>query len=270
MVVSDPLATVLQELTSARKIVKRSRNRQIRNREDRDILSATAFAWFQSHHKRIPAAADQDLLEQADAAYRTILDATAKNSAKSTYLEAMDSAREALIGLRTTVVSMTGTAIVETAPDFTPLVGDATMRGILERRWDECQVCLGAVSRRWRELGRYRDDGRTARGFIRLQSEQHDEQVCLIQSQSDATRFQNEEADRSARLDAGAVHRCRPRTEVDYEVWKGRCRSTSGLPQLHPPGEGAQSRNRAHIPRQCDALGVTKNLARQVLASTQQ
>ena len=56
----------------------------------------------------------------------------------------MDSAREALIGLRTTVASMTGTAIVETAPDFTPLVGDATMRGILERRWDECQRCLGA------------------------------------------------------------------------------------------------------------------------------
>jgi hypothetical protein len=142
--VSDPLATVLQELTSARKIVARSRNRQIRNREDRDILSATAFAWFQSHRKRIPASADQVLLEQANAAYRTILDATAKNSAKSTYLQAMDSAREAVIGLRTSIASMTGTPIVETAPDFTPLVGDATMRGILERRWDECQRCLGA------------------------------------------------------------------------------------------------------------------------------
>lgn len=144
MVASDPLGTVLQELTSARKIVARSTNRQIRNREDRDILSATAFAWFQSHRNRIPATADQALLEDANAAYRTILDATAKNSAKSTYLEAIDSARQAVIGLRSSIATATGTPLVETAPDFSPLVGDATMRGILERRWDECQKCLGA------------------------------------------------------------------------------------------------------------------------------
>jgi hypothetical protein len=94
MVASDPLASVLQELRSARKIVTRNTNRQIRNREDRDILSATAFAWFHSHRKRIPATADTNLVEQANAAYRTILDATAKNSAQSTYLQAIDSARE--------------------------------------------------------------------------------------------------------------------------------------------------------------------------------
>ena len=144
MVASDPLATVLQELTSARRIVARSVNRQIRNREDRDILSATAFAWFQSHRKHIPPSADQNLVEKANAAYRTILDATAKNSAQSTYLQAMDSAREAVIGLRSGIVSTTGTPLVETPPNFSPLVGDATMRDILGRRWDECQKCLGA------------------------------------------------------------------------------------------------------------------------------
>jgi hypothetical protein len=143
-VASDPLASVLQELTSARKIVSGSTNRQIRNREDRDILSATAFAWFQSHRTRIPATADANLVEQANAAYRTILDATAKNSAQSTYLQAIDSAREAVIGLRSSVASATSGPLVETAPDFSPLVGDATMRTILERRWDECQKCLGA------------------------------------------------------------------------------------------------------------------------------
>jgi hypothetical protein len=143
-VATDPLASVLQELTSARKIVVRSTNRQIRNREDRDILSATAFAWFQSHRKRVPATADSNLLEQANAAYRTILDATAKNSAQGTYLQAIDSAREAVIGLRSSVASATFGPLVETAPDFSPLVGDATMRAILERRWDECQKCLGA------------------------------------------------------------------------------------------------------------------------------
>jgi hypothetical protein len=143
-VATDPLASVLQELTSARKIVAKSTNRQIRNREDRDILSATAFAWFQSHRKRIPATADPDLLEKANAAYRAILDATAKNSAQATYLEAMASAREAVIGLRSSIASTPGGPLVETAPDFSPLVGDATMRNILERRWDECQKCLGA------------------------------------------------------------------------------------------------------------------------------
>jgi hypothetical protein len=139
----DPLAAALQELEVARKLVARSSNRQTRNREHRDFLSATSFAWFESHRKHI-STTDIGLLDKANAAYRVILDATAKNSAQSTYLEAMADAKNALIGLRSRLAVHGPTKPAsDLAPDFSPLVGDATMHGILQRRWDECQKCLG-------------------------------------------------------------------------------------------------------------------------------
>lgn len=143
---ADPLATVLRELDVAKKLVSKSSNRQIRNREDRDLLSATAFAWFQSHRQQIARVADLAMLERVDVAYRIILEATAKSATQTTYLEAMDSARKTLIQLRSQVAIAHGTitTTAEPASDFSPLVGDPIMRGILERRWNECQKCIGA------------------------------------------------------------------------------------------------------------------------------
>jgi hypothetical protein len=85
----DPIASALQELAVARKLVSKSGHRQVRRQEDRDSLSAVAYAWFKSHKKEIAARADPTLLKKADDAYRVILDATAKNSAQSTYLDAI-------------------------------------------------------------------------------------------------------------------------------------------------------------------------------------
>lgn len=143
---ADPLASVFLELDRARKIVKGSANRQVRSREDRDILSATAFAWFQSHRKQVQSAAEPTLLEQVDFPYKTILDATARNATKSTYLDAISAAKTALVALRGQLVVATQAPPLETPPDFSPLVGDAIMRGILIRRWDECQKCLSVTA----------------------------------------------------------------------------------------------------------------------------
>jgi hypothetical protein len=138
---ADPLASVLQELAAARKRVSRSSGRQIRNREDRDLLSATAYAWFQSHRQQITA--DQELIEPVNTAYHTILDATDRNTTKAAYLQAMTAAKDALVALRGHILLASRNPTVEAPPNFSPLVGDPVMRGILERRWNECQKCLG-------------------------------------------------------------------------------------------------------------------------------
>jgi hypothetical protein len=144
-VARDPIGSALQELILARKLVSKSGHRQVRRQEDRDSLSAVAYAWFKSHRKDIVARADTALLKKADDAYRVILDATAKSSAQSTFLDAIADAKVALVGLRShIVVNEANDTEPETTPNFSPLASDQVMRGILERRWHECQKCLGA------------------------------------------------------------------------------------------------------------------------------
>lgn len=141
----DPVASAIEELVIARRLVAKSHHRQIRRQEDRDSLSAVAYAWFKSHRREIVSRADAMLLQKADDAYRVILDATGKNSAQSTYLDAMADAKTALLGLRShIVVTDANDTEPETTPNFSPLAGDPVMRGILERRWHECQKCLSA------------------------------------------------------------------------------------------------------------------------------
>lgn len=140
---SDVLSSALEQLAKARANILRSKNRQVRSREQRMSLRALAHAWFQSHRNSVSARAAADTLRAADGAYRTILDAAEKNSTKTVYLTAMTGAKAALISLRAESVVDSG-ILLEAVPDFSPLAGDATMQGILMRRWNECQRCVAA------------------------------------------------------------------------------------------------------------------------------
>lgn len=146
MVAADAITTALSELQRARDNVRRSAHRQIRSVEQRAALRSLAFAWFQSHRKAVAPVVDVQLLTAANTAYQTILDATEKNSAKATYLGAMAAAKTALLDLRAHffVADDTPTTVADAAPDFSPLVSDEIMRGILERRWGECRKCVAA------------------------------------------------------------------------------------------------------------------------------
>ena len=137
---SDAVSKALEELARARTNVKRITNRQVRGIDDRAALRATALAWFHTHRKQVLADAEPELLADVDAAYTLILNGTDRNTAKQTYLDAMASAKDALIELRAHLVVVTTTD--EAPPDFTPLTSDADMRAILERRWIECTKCV--------------------------------------------------------------------------------------------------------------------------------
>lgn len=141
---ADMITTALSELERARTNVQRTANRQIRNAEERAALRALAFAWFQSHRPAVLSTAEPSLLATINAAYQVILDATEKNSVKKTYLDAMTAAKDRLLKLRAHLIVAEGGSTKDTVPDFSPLAGDEVMRGILERRWDECKKCVAA------------------------------------------------------------------------------------------------------------------------------
>lgn len=142
--VYDSAARAIDELTKARASVVKNNARQIRNTDQRDFLRSLAYAWFNSHRpviqQHLGSAAP---LAGVDSAYRVVLDATEKSSARGTYLSALKTAKDRLIGLRAEiVVAVTLPATDEQPPDFSPLAADQTMKDILVRRWQECRKCL--------------------------------------------------------------------------------------------------------------------------------
>ena len=141
---TDPIEACFREVEKARGRVSRITTKQIAGADDRDYLKSVAYSWFKSHRPILLPSISEQALEPVDAKFRLILDATARASAKTTYIVALKEAKQALAALR-------GVALVpaskfssqsEAPPDFSALTADPVMKAILERRWHECQRCI--------------------------------------------------------------------------------------------------------------------------------
>lgn len=135
----------IAELDRARNFLGKVKVPQIRNAEQRDLLKATALSWFRGHRASLESALRPEILTAVDEPYRAILNATDRNSAKSTYAAAIRRAKDALVNARNDALVAAQTArTADTAPAFGPLAADPQMQAILARRWVECTRCLQA------------------------------------------------------------------------------------------------------------------------------
>jgi hypothetical protein len=145
MNVAEGLSDLLKGVERARANIKGAQHRQVRGSEDRAALKSLAFAWFNSYRPTMLGVVGEDGVKDVDPCFRTILDATEKNSAKSTYLDAFARSKDALISLRGRLVMTAQVVNADDAvPDFSPLVSDVKMKLILDRRWNECRRCVDA------------------------------------------------------------------------------------------------------------------------------
>ncbi len=145
---SEAVDAAISEVTTARSLVSRIKTKQVRGVDAVATLKSTAHAWFNSHRLVVASAAVGVDLGDADHAYTTILDLTAKHAARRTYLDALKETKDALIALRTAVLIAPSASPAgstdDLAPDFSALAGNPPMRDILTRRWHECHRCVSA------------------------------------------------------------------------------------------------------------------------------
>lgn len=138
----------INEATAARKRVAKIKTGQVRGVDEIATLKATAQTWFHTHRPIVISNAPSVDLRTVDAHFTTVLDATSKYAAKSTYLDALKDVKVALIAVRTAAlvdpVTPPVTNTDDLAPDFSPLAGNQQMRDILTRRWNECAKCVKA------------------------------------------------------------------------------------------------------------------------------
>ncbi len=143
---ADVVEAALKEVDSARRRVSKRHSRQITQEDDLSYLKSVAYAWFQSHRPALRDSVSGTELAEVDAEFEKVLNATAKASARSTYVTALHHAKARLIGVRSALLTKppAPSAALVAAPDFSPIVVDQEMRDILNVRWEECQLCLHA------------------------------------------------------------------------------------------------------------------------------
>ena len=136
----------MREVDQARGRISRLTSKQITKADDRDYLKSVAYSWFKSHRPIIASSVREMDLEIVDARMKEILDATARSSARTTYLATLKEAKDALATLRgLSLVTRSAPVLgIDAPPDFSALASDAIMKAILERRWGESQRCLHA------------------------------------------------------------------------------------------------------------------------------
>lgn len=144
----DPYAELddlVRGVERARTALSRTKGRQVRADEHRQLLRATALGWFKGSRPAVAQSLPQPLVEAIDDPFRRILNAADKQTSKATYLAALRAAKEHLLDGRSHLLIPTARASTsETVPAFAALVPDPEMRAILERRWNECRRCVDA------------------------------------------------------------------------------------------------------------------------------
>jgi hypothetical protein len=136
--VYEAIDAAINESTAARNRLAKIKSSQVRGVDEIAMLKATAQTWFHTHRPIVAAGAPNVDFAAVDACFTSVLNATAKYAAKTTYLNALKDAKKALLAARTAaLVAPVETPAANTddlAPDFSPLAGNQQMRDILTRR----------------------------------------------------------------------------------------------------------------------------------------
>jgi hypothetical protein len=72
-----------------------------------------------------------------------IVQASHKDASRSGYVTLFKDIYNSLVQLRSSNMSkLASAATADTPPDFSKLISDAAMQGILQKRWTECVICM--------------------------------------------------------------------------------------------------------------------------------
>jgi hypothetical protein len=141
----------IAEVENLRKVLKRQNSAQVRSEDEKQVIKATSLSWFNNHRGVIEPFVGSDTLKFLDDLYRSLLNSAAGGALRTKYAGMIKELKKRLSALRTDHVislaqnpSVAGapTGIPDPAPQFTPLISDPKMRLILQKRWQECVVCV--------------------------------------------------------------------------------------------------------------------------------
>lgn len=144
----EAIHAAIREAELLRRRTLKKKSKQVRGAE-RSIVRATALAWFNNHRKQLTKIFSDSDLGNVDRLYQQVLQASHKDSLRSTHVAVLKQIAGLLVQLRAgNVIKLSAvspiTATDEQPPDFSSLIQDVQMKAILQRRWVECAACITA------------------------------------------------------------------------------------------------------------------------------
>jgi len=132
----------IKQAEHIRAVTRKKTLKQVRGSE-RDSIRFVLLAWFQKHRPKVLPVFSVADLQQIDEMYQQLLQATHKDAARSGYVDTLKSISDGLIQPSCgNVVKLAAASTTDVPPDFSKLIVDAAMQGILHKRWTECVICI--------------------------------------------------------------------------------------------------------------------------------
>jgi hypothetical protein len=147
----NSIDAAITEVDNLRKVLKQQTSAQVQSGEEKQIVKATALSWFNNHRGIIEPFVGGDNLKPLDDFYRYLLNAATRRTVRTKYIAAIKGIKKAFAALQTdhvinlskaAIAAAAPGAIADPAPQFTPLISDPKMQLILQRRWQECVICV--------------------------------------------------------------------------------------------------------------------------------
>ena len=135
-----PIDAAVDAVTRLRSVLHKSKQRQVRNADERALIKATAQSWFKNHRPALAALHAGPSFKAADHAFASMLEWADQNTTRVKYRELLQVTKGHLIKLRSSGVLVAPSA-EPARPQFQLLISDPKMLGILERRWKETLAC---------------------------------------------------------------------------------------------------------------------------------
>ena len=144
------IETALNEGERLSKVLAKQKFTQVRGTEERQLVKATALAWFNQHRSDLTHAQIDEFLGDVDRNYRALLEGSEKLSSRKKLRQVCKALKADLVRVRSEIVGRNKAATPkllsssDALPAFDHLVSDAKMQQILQRRWIECVGCIQA------------------------------------------------------------------------------------------------------------------------------
>ncbi|SRR6266436_2328412 len=143
----EAVDAAIRSVEQLRRVLSKTKVRQVRARDEKDLIRATALAWFNNGRAALEPWQAVGDFRTVDECYTELLEASERDTLRDKYIADLRYLRNSLVKLRTYVLTVPyplQDTIAAQPPDFSPLVGDHVMQVLLVERWRETQLCIGA------------------------------------------------------------------------------------------------------------------------------
>lgn len=145
---TDVLEEAIESASRLRIALSKSKVQLVRSNDERSHVKATCLAWFNSQRPPLNPIGEDALLRDVDSLFKHLLEYSDSNTSRSKYLANLRELKSSLVKLRSHVVtSGVGLRVQNTendAIDFSRLISDRDMLAIVNRRWEETNICISA------------------------------------------------------------------------------------------------------------------------------